>query len=164
MTLPKGYDKNNNSNSSSNEKAEPSRTRIKAAQIIGIILLIIGILIFFRSLGAAASVVGLFFSIILIVISLIIILTARRSKTEGQTTINVKTQSKAIHRLVIFLYFLAAVALCYGLYSEYWLAGESLMESIGSGFVLLIIAGRLDEHFGTILWFRDIFSNRQKKR
>jgi len=88
-----------------------------------------------------------------------------QSKSKAGTRDNIKkSKSKAKHGFVILLYFLAALALGYGLYSEYWLAGESLMESIGVGGILLIIAGGLDQDFGTYLWIRDIFSNRQKKR
>jgi hypothetical protein len=48
-------------------------------------------------------------------------------------------------------------------YSEYWLASESPMAFMFVGLTLLIVGGGLDESFGTILWIRDIFSNRQKK-
>jgi uncharacterized membrane protein len=156
LTLPKGYDKN------SSEKVEPSRSG-KVTRIIGIILLIFGVLIFFGSLGTGSAAAAFVLSIIMIVISLIMII--RASRKQERKTINIKkSKSKAKHGFVIFLYFLAALALGYGLYSEYWLAGESLMESIGLGGILLIIAGGLDQDFGTYLWIRDIISNRQKKR
>src|SRR5215204_1030736 len=157
MTSPKGYDKN-----SSSEKVEPSRNRKNVAQIIDIVLLIFGVLIFFGSLWAASA-IAFVLNIIMIAISLMMII--RASRKQERETINIKkSKSKAKHGFVILLYFLAALALGYGLYSEYWLAGESLMESIGLGGILLIIAGGLDQDFGTYLWIRDIFSNRQKKR
>jgi uncharacterized membrane protein HdeD (DUF308 family) len=154
MTLPNGYGKNSDS-----EKIEPSRSG-KTAQIIGIILLVIGVLILLTSLGAASA-AALFFSIFLIVIGVIIIIRAIRKKE--RQTIKVKSQSKAKHGLVLFLYFLGALASCYGLYSEYGLGGESLIESMTLGIPLLITAAGLDESFGTTYWIRDFFSNRQKR-
>ena len=43
------------------------------------------------------------------------------------------------------------------------MAGQSLIESMGLGLILLIVGADLDERFGTILWIRDVFSNRKKK-
>jgi hypothetical protein len=43
------------------------------------------------------------------------------------------------------------------------MAGQSLIESMGLGLILLIVGADLDERFGTILWIRDIFLNRKKK-
>ena len=139
---------------------EPARSE-KVTRIIGIVLLIFGVVIFFWSLGAGSA-VAFVLSIILIIISLTMII--RAGRTKEQETIKVKNHSKAKHGFVIFLYFLAALVLCYGLYSEFWLAGESLMESVALGIPLLIIGGSLDERFRTILWIRDIIANRQKKR
>ncbi len=155
MTMPDGYEKNSGS-----KRLVSSRSG-KSAQIIGILLLIIGGVMLFGALEIE-SVAASFFGIFLIVISVIIIIRTGR-KNEGQTTIELKSRSKAKHGLVLFLYFLAALALCYGLYSEYWLKNESPMESMLLGLALLIVGGWMDEDFGTILWIRDIFSNRKKK-
>ena len=156
MTMPEGY----NNNGNTRERIVSSR-RGKTAQTIGIIVLIIGGLILFGALGVP-SVAAVFFGTFLIVISVLIIIRAG-SKNELQATKQIKSQSKAKHGLVLFLYFLAALALCYGLYSEYWLASESPMAFMFVGLTLLIAGGGLDERFGTILWIGDIFSNRQKK-
>jgi uncharacterized membrane protein HdeD (DUF308 family) len=155
MTLPNGYDKN-----SSSERVVSSRNG-KVAQIIGIILLVSGGLILLASLEASAAAV-LFIGIFLVVIGVLIIIRTGR-KNKGQATIEPKSHSKAKHGLVLFLYFVTALAFCYGLYSQYWMAGQSLIESMGLGLILLIIGADLDERFGTILWIRDIFSNRKKK-
>jgi uncharacterized membrane protein HdeD (DUF308 family) len=154
--MPEGY----NNNGNTRERIVSSR-RGKTAQTIGIIVLIIGGLILFGALGVP-SVAAVFFGTFLIVISVLIIIRTGR-KNEGQATKQPKSQSKAKHGLVLFLYFLAAVALYYGLYSEYWLASESPMAFMFVGLTLLIVGGGLDESFGTILWIRDILSNRKKK-
>jgi hypothetical protein len=156
MTIPDGYEKNSNSS----ERVVPSRSG-KVAQIIGIVLLVSGGLILLASLEASAAAV-LFIGIFLVVIGVIIIIRTGR-KNKGQATIEPKSQSKAKHGLVLFLYFGTALAFCYGLYSEYWMAGQSLIESMGLGLILLIVGGDLDERFGTILWIRDIVSNRKRK-
>ncbi len=155
MTMPDGYEKN-----SSSERVVSSRNG-KVAQIIGIILLVSGGLILLASLEASAAAV-LFIGIFLVVIGVIIIIRTGH-KNKGQATIEPKSQSKAKHGLVLFLYFVTALAFCYGLYSEYWMAGESLIESMGLAISLLIVGGGLDERFGTTLWVRDILSNRKKK-
>jgi uncharacterized membrane protein len=158
MTLPKGDDKN------SNEKLEPSRDR-KVARTIGIILLIFSVLVFIGTV-AAGSAAASFFSIILIIISLIIIRVAVGLKKNERQKIkrNKISGSKAKHALVLFLYFLAALAFCYSLYETYWRgAGDLLM---GSTFIALILAyegGTLDERFGTNHWLQGTFSNRERK-
>jgi uncharacterized membrane protein HdeD (DUF308 family) len=155
MTMPEGYN-----NPSSTQRVVSSRSG-KAAQIIGIILLVSGGLILLASLEASEA-AALFFGIFLAVMGVIIIIRAG-GKNEGQATKELKSQSKAKHGLVLIMYFLTALALCYGLYSEYWMAGESLIESMGLAIVLLIVGGGLDESFGTTLWIRDILLNRKKK-
>jgi uncharacterized membrane protein HdeD (DUF308 family) len=153
--MPEGYNKNN-----STQRVVSSRSG-KAAQIIGIILLVTGGLILLASLeGSEAA--ALFIGIFMAVMGVIIISRAGR-KNEGQTTKELKSQSKAKHVLVLILYFLTALALFYGLYSGYWMAGESLIGSMGLALMLLIIGGDLDYSFGTTLWIRDIFSNRKMK-
>lgn len=88
MTWPKGYDKNNSS-----EKIEPSRNGKNVAQVIGIVLLIFGVLIFFGSLWAASA-IAFVLSIIMIVTSLLMII--RASRKQERETINIK---KANQRL-----------------------------------------------------------------
>ena len=155
MTMPEGYN-----NPSSTQRVVSSRSG-KAAQIIGIILLVSGGLILLASLEASEA-AALFFGIFLAVMGVIIIIRAGR-KNEGQATKELKNQAKAKHVLVLILYFLTALALFYGLYSEYWMAGESLIESMGLAIVLLIVGGGLDESFGTTLCIQDILSNRKNK-
>ena len=149
MTMPDGYN-----NPSSTQRVVSSRSG-KAAQIIGIILLVSGGLILLASLEASEAAV-LFFGIFLAVMGVIIIIRTGRKN-------ELKSQSKPKHGLVLIMYFLTALALCYGLYSEYWMAGESLIESMGLAIVLLIVSAGLDERYGTTLWIRDILSNRKKK-
>ena len=86
MTWPKGYDKN-----SISEKVEPARNGKNVAQIIGIVLLILGVLIFFGSLWVASA-AAFVFSIFLIVISLIMII--RASRKQKRDTINIKKASQ----------------------------------------------------------------------
>ena len=107
--MPEGYNKNN-----SNQRVISSRNG-KVAQIIGIILLVSGGLILLASLEASEA-TALFFGIFLAVMGVIIIIRAGR-KNEGQATKELKNQAKAKHGLVLILYFLTALALCYGLYS-----------------------------------------------
>jgi uncharacterized membrane protein HdeD (DUF308 family) len=155
--MPEGY--NNNGNT---RERKVSSGRGKTAQTIGIIVLIIGGLILFGALGVP-SVAVVFFGTFLIVISVLIIIRAGR-RNERQAIKQLKNQSKAEHGLVLFLYFLAALALCYGLYSEYWLASESPIAFMFVGLTLLIVGGGLDERFGTILWIGDIFFEQAKER
>ena len=110
----------------------------------------------------ASKAAALFIGVFLAVMGVIIIIRAGR-KNEGQATRELKSQAKAKHVLVLILYFLTGVALCYGLYSGYWMAGESLIGSMGLALMLLIIGGDLDYGFGTTLWIQDILSNRKKK-
>jgi uncharacterized membrane protein HdeD (DUF308 family) len=147
-------------NPSSTQRVVSSRSG-KAAQIIGIILLVSGGLMLLASLETSEAAV-LFFGIFLAVMGVIIIIRAGR-KNEGQATKELKSQSKVKHGYVIIMYFLTALALCYGLYSEYWMAGESLIESMGLAIALLIVSAGSDERYGTTLWIRDILSNRKKK-
>lgn len=156
MTMPDGYN-----NPSSTQRVVSSRSG-KVAQILGIILLISGGLILLASLEASEA-AALFFGIFLAVMGVIIIIRAGR-KNEGQTTKELKSQSKVKHGQVLIMYFLTALALCYGLYSEYWRAGESLIESMGLAIALLIVSAGSDERYGTTLWILDILSNRKKKR
>ena len=156
MTMPDGYN-----NPSSTQRVISSRSG-KVAQIIGIILLVSGGLILLASLEASEA-AALFFGIFLAVMGVIIIIRAGR-KNEGQTTKELKSQSKVKHGHVLIMYFLTALALCYGLYSEYWRAGESLIESMGLAIALLIVSAGSDERYGTTLWILDILSNRKKKR
>ena len=121
-----------------------------------------GGLILLASLEASEA-AALFFGIFLAVMGVIIIIRAGR-KNEGQTTKELKSQSKVKHGQVLIMYFLTALALCYGLYSEYWRAGESLIESMGLAIALLIVSAGSDERYGTTLWILDILSNRKKKR
>ena len=156
MTMPDGY----NNNPSSTQRVVSSRSG-KVAQIIGIILLVSGGLILLASLEASEA-AALFVGIFLAVMGVIIIIRAGR-KNEGQTTRALKSQSKVKHGYVLIMYFLTVLALCYGLYSEYWMAGESLIESMGLAIALLIVSAGSDERNGTTLWIRDILSNRKKK-
>ena len=154
MTMPDGY------NNPSTQRVVSSRSG-KVAQIIGIILLVSGGLILLASLEASEA-AALFVGIFLAVMGVIIIIRAGR-KNEGQTTKELKSQSKVKHGYVLIMYFLTVLALCYGLYSEYWMAGESLIESMGLAIALLIVSAGSDERNGTTLWIRDILSNRKKK-
>jgi uncharacterized membrane protein HdeD (DUF308 family) len=153
--MPDGYN-----NPSSTQRVVSSRSG-KVAQIIGIILLISGGLILLASLEASEA-AALFFGIFLAVMGVIIIIRAGRNN-EGQTTKELKSQSKVKHGQVLIMYFLTALALCYGLYSEYWRAGESLIESMSLAIALLIVSAGSDERYGTTLWILDILSNRKKK-
>ena len=153
--MPEGYNKN-----SSTQRVISSRSE-KAVQIIGIILLVTGGLILLVSLEGSED-AALFIGIFLAVIGVIIIIRAGH-KNERQATKELKSQAKSKHVLVLILYFLTVLALCYGLYLGYWMAGESLIGSMGLAISLLIVGGGLDERFGTTLWLRDILSNRKKK-
>src|SRR3712207_724094 len=155
ITMPDGYN-----NPSSTQRVVSSRSG-KVAQIIAIILLVSARLILLASLEASEA-AALFFGIFLAVMAVIIIIRAGR-KHEAQTTKELKSQSKVKHGYVLIMYYLTVLALCYGLYSEYWMAGESLIESMGLAIALLIVSAGSDERNGNTLWIRDILSNRKKK-